>query len=89
MRDTIKLRLRLTTDAFNDQIDAYITECKMELELQGVVNISDSDPMVISCCEAYAKYKFNYEGGQEWYYRRFTMLRDSMSKMQKYYITRE
>ena len=84
MLDKIKLRLRISSTVFDGQIADYINECIDELRRQGITNVSDTDSLVISCCELYAKYKFNFDGDADWYYKRFVALRDNMSTMAYY-----
>lgn len=60
MLDLIKLALRVTTNAFDDEIQLYIDDCIKSMHDLGVVAAtSDSeDPQIFSAVMAYCKWKF-------------------------------
>ena len=84
MLEKLKLRLRLSSDVFDDQITDYVDECVAELVNQGVVNHEADDPLIISACELYCKYKFNFDEQGQWYFKRWEKLRDNISRMSAY-----
>lgn len=53
----IKLSLRITTDAFNDELNMLIGDCLSEMESLGVVT-DENDFQIQSALVAYCKWKF-------------------------------
>ena len=64
MLNLIKLALRITTDAFNTEIQLYIADCIAEMESLGVIVDKDSQTgaptsdQVKSAVIAYCKWRF-------------------------------
>ena len=48
MIDAVKLTLRITTDAFDDELMMLINSCKIDLNLAGVNIINENDD-IYSC----------------------------------------
>lgn len=80
----IKLRLRLGSSDFDDQLTGYIQQAKLELQRIGADAVPDDDPLFVSACELYIKYMLDYETKGQWYYTRYQQLRDSMATMEAY-----
>lgn len=60
MLNKVKLALRISDSAFDDEIKDLIGACKLELELAGIAssNIDDSDKMIIQAVVLYCKANF-------------------------------
>ena len=65
----IKLALRISTNAFDTEIQTLIDAAILEMNKLGVVSATDSteDPQIISAVVAYAKWQFgNNEDADRW-----------------------
>lgn len=58
MVEKVKRTLRLTTNAFDDDIEDLIDAALGDLGIAGVDNLDDSDPMIIRAIETYCKLHF-------------------------------
>lgn len=75
----VKLALRITNTAFDDEISAIISACKTDLKLAGVNNIKQDDPLIMRAITLYAKANFGYSEDSEKYQRSYDMLKCSLS----------
>lgn len=69
MLNAIKLALRISTNAFDSEIQTLIDAAILEMNKLGVVAATDSteDPQIISAVVAYAKWQFgNNEDADRW-----------------------
>lgn len=57
LQNLVKLSLRITTDAFNNEISMLIGDCLSEMEALGVV-VDETDFQIQSAVVAYCKWKF-------------------------------
>lgn len=59
MLDLVKLALRVSTDAFDDEIELLISDCLSEMYSLGIaVDEFKDDPQIRSTVVAYCKWKF-------------------------------
>ena len=56
--DKAKLALRISTDAFDEEIADLIDAAKADLNLGGVSNIEDADPLVSRAVITYVRLNF-------------------------------
>lgn len=75
---SVKLSLRITNTAFDDEITAIIEACKTDLKLAGVKNIRESDPLILRAFTLYAKANFGYNEDSDKYQRSYDMLKCSL-----------
>lgn len=61
--DDVKQSLRITTTAFDTEVEDLIDECKADLELSGVLAaaIVDTDPMIKRAIKTYTKAHFGFD----------------------------
>lgn len=61
MIDHVKLALRISTNAFDAEINLLINDCLDELQNLGIISSredADDDPQITNCCVFYCKWKF-------------------------------
>lgn len=56
--DDVRLALRLTTQAFDAEIQDLIDASKTDLSISGVVNIDEADPLIKRAITVYVKTHF-------------------------------
>ena len=65
MLDEVKLALRVSTEAFDDEIEALINAAYIDMGLAGVETIDEDDPIIVRAVTTYCKANFgdpeNYE----------------------------
>ena len=76
--EKIKLALRITSNAFDDEIDDLIESCDRDLQIAGIVRIKDDDPLILRARILYAKWHFGYADAGESYMRSYEMLKVSL-----------
>lgn len=54
----IRKALRLTSDAFDDEIASLILAAKLDLGISGVKNVNDADPLIQTAITTYCKAYF-------------------------------
>lgn len=75
MLEKIRLSLRLTTEAFDGEIEALIDACKADLKLAGIVNFPDNDPLILQAATLYCKGHFGYADMGEKYLQVYESLK--------------
>jgi hypothetical protein len=78
MIEAVKLALRLTSPAFDDEITDLIEACKIDLQLAGIVKIKDSDPLIKRAVTLYAKAYFGFVEDGEKYKQSYDSLKISL-----------
>ena len=58
MLEKVKLALRITTDAFDSEINDLIDAAAMDLDIAGVTNMDQTDPLVIRAITTYCRVHF-------------------------------
>lgn len=63
MKTKVKKALRLTSDAFDDEIEELIAEVKVQLKTAGILEskIVDTDPMIARAIKLYCKANFGLD----------------------------
>jgi len=75
MLDNIRLSLRLVTYEFDTEIIELIEACKRDLQTGGVINIDDSDPLILRAITLYCKGHFGYADMGEKYLESYESLK--------------
>lgn len=81
LRDEIKMSLRISHNALDDEIDTLIAACFDELERVGV-SVPDTEaapPLYKIACELYTKQHMDFLGKGEQFRKGFESLRDAMA----------
>ena len=84
MIDAVKLTLRITTDAFDDELMMLINSCKIDLNLAGVNIINEDDERIRNAICLYCKANFGYRDDSQKFQNAYISLRDSMALSSKY-----
>lgn len=84
MIDAVKLTLRITTDAFDDELMMLINSCKIDLNLVGVNIINEDDDRIRNAICLYCKANFGYRDDSQKFQNAYISLRDSMALSSKY-----
>lgn len=84
MIDAVKLTLRITTDAFDDELMMLINSCKIDLNLAGVNIINEDDDRIRNAICLYCKANFGYCDDSQKFQNAYISLRDSMALSSKY-----
>ena len=58
--DDVKLSLRITSTAYNTEINDLISACKADLTLSGINTTDDTDTLIKRCIMSYVKAHFGY-----------------------------
>ncbi len=82
--DIVKKSLRINTNAFDDELTNIIDSCKIDLELAGVNNIVETDPLIQRAVILYAKYNFGYNDNSEKIQAAYDMLKNALALSAKY-----
>lgn len=83
--DDVKLSLRITSSAFNTEVQDLISECKSDLELAGLLSVVETDPLVKRAIKAYCKANFGLDNkDSEKYMQSYESLKNKLSMTGKY-----
>ena len=66
MLEKVRLALRITTHAFDEEIYDLIAAALADLSIAGVVDLIDSDPLIIRAVTTYCKALFGSIEGAEY-----------------------
>ena len=58
MLDKVKMALRITTDAFDDELEGLIESAKLDLGIAGIAGCDEPDAIVITAIITYCKMNF-------------------------------
>lgn len=58
MLDKVKLALRISTSAFDDELNDLIEAAKLDMKIAGVSNLAESDTLIIRAIITYCKMNF-------------------------------
>lgn len=58
MLDKVKLALRITTSAFDDELNDLIDAAYLDMGIAGVTNLTESDSLIIRATITYVKMHF-------------------------------
>lgn len=80
MLEKVKESLRIKTDKLNNEINDLIEAAKMDLLISGVVNIVESDPLIIRAIILYCKANFGLDNDEaDKYQSRYESLKIHLS----------
>lgn len=91
----IKQALKITINAFDDEIKSNIDTALLELSRVGVdvtdiTNAStDANKLILKSCELYCKWQFNFMSKGEQFEKNFNALRDALSVTSQYTVVGE
>ena len=79
MLEKIKMSLRINHTALDDELIDMIAAAKRDLARVGLINIADTDTLIIQAVKLYCKWHLNFEGEAERYMNAYTALAQSLS----------
>lgn len=74
--DKVKKALRITTDAYDDEITVYMDAALADLEVAGVVTVDQTNPLIETAVIIYVKVHFGNQTGAD----RLKALYDEMKR---------
>lgn len=83
MLEKIKLKMRISHDGINEDIQQNIDACLLDLERVGVNSSKDTE-LRTKAVELYCKWQFDYAGKGELFEKNYEKLRDAMSLCELY-----
>lgn len=78
MLESVKLALRISTSAFDAELNDMIDAAKADLRLCGVLNVEETDPLIKRAVILYCKSNFGTDQNSEKYQRSYDMLKSSL-----------
>lgn len=86
----VKLFLRISHAALDDDISSDIDACLSDLEMHGIADPKESDPLIYNAVKLYCKSLYTDDNAKsmEWL-RRYEALRDSLNMAEGYGWTAE
>lgn len=84
MLERVKKALRISFDQLDDEILGIIEAGKIDLEMGGVKNIDEEDPLIIRALIIYAKAHFGQNADNERYHYTYSMLKLNLALSTKY-----
>jgi len=84
MLEMIRLSLRLTNEEFDSEIESLIEACKTDLQVAGVVNIADDDPLILRAATLYCKGHFGFANIGADFLESYEMLKKVLCISSKY-----
>lgn len=85
--DDVKLALRITSSAFDSEIQGLIEAAKADLQLSGVhpVRLKEDDPLILRAITVYCKAHFGYDNPEaERFAKSYDMLKAHLTLSQEY-----
>ncbi len=61
MLESIRLALRIKSSAFDSEINDLIESAKSDLKMSGIVNLIETDPLIIQAIKTYCKANFGLD----------------------------
>lgn len=58
MLELVKIAMRLTTDAYDDELNNLINAALKDLGVAGVINLEETDALIIEAVTTYCKLNF-------------------------------
>ena len=72
------LRISNMSKTITDEINDTIEACKMDMKAVGIVNINESDALIIRAIRLYCRAEFNYSGVGEKYRESYELQKMSL-----------
>lgn len=83
--EKMRTALRIKNTAFDDEIEALIEACKLDLRLAGAPEFNENDPLCIQAGTFYCKANFGFAGDEsDKYQARYEDLRTTMANSSDY-----
>ena len=80
MLEKIKLALRIKNNATDDDIQDTIDAALFDLRVSGVVNLDESDPLIIQAVKLYCKANYGLDNKDyEKYQKAYNSLKESLA----------
>lgn len=80
----IALRRSVADTGITAEIEDDIAACKKELQEVGVINLSDTDALIIRACVLHARASFDFEGKGAEFRQSFDSLKHALSMAADY-----
>ena len=79
--NSCKLALRLSNDAYDNEVNDLIEACKLDLKLSGVASsrIVEGDPIIKQAIKTYCKAHFGYNADSEKFKVSYTLLKGHLA----------
>jgi hypothetical protein len=82
-----KIALRLSHSELDTEVQELIDAAKLELQLVGVINFKDTDPLIVQAIKTYCKAHFGYSNPEaERFKEAFESLKNHLSLVGEYTI---
>ena len=80
MLEKVKLALRIKSNSLDLEIQDLIESAKADLNISGVKNLDEEDPLIIQAVKTYCKANFGYDNkDSEKYQKSYDLLKQSLS----------
>jgi len=81
LTEKIRDALRISSESkkITEDIEDCIAACKLDLEISGIVNIKEDDPIIIRAVKLFCKSDFNHNGLGEQYRQSYDLQKNSIS----------
>lgn len=78
--ERVKLSLRISGNMFDVEIQDLIEACICDLKISGVVNLDETDPLILRAVITYCKANFGYDNQEaERFQQSYDMLKQHLS----------
>ena len=84
MLKKVKTALRILTTELDEELQDMIDACKLDLELTGIVNIDEADPLIIRAAILYAKANFGFSADVNKFQSAYDVLKCSLRLSENY-----
>lgn len=87
MLEKVKLALRIKSNSLDLEIQDLIESAKADLNISGVKNLDEEDPLIIQAVKTYCKANFGLDNkGSEKYQKSYDMLKQHLSLCGEYNV---
>lgn len=80
----IKLSLRIKNTAYDSEIQDLIDACKVDLNISGVQNVDENEPLTAQAIKLYCKGNFGYDDNSEKFQQAYESLKTVMALASDY-----
>ncbi len=77
--DDVKKSLGIIHNKLDDDIETAIKACQIDLQMAGVVDIDDTDPLTAQAIKLYCRSWYNYQGVSERYEQYYNSVKNAMA----------
>lgn len=82
--DDIKLSLRIKNNAYDMEIQDLIDACKIDLNIAGVQEVDETEPLTAQAIKLYCKGNFGYDENSEKFQQAYESLKIVMALASDY-----